>query len=69
MAKLNKCPYCKSAKGYKVYIKQMGYQYENYTFGGKLLNVDRQGTDDIEKHVTCLNCDKSILTENTRYKI
>lgn len=64
---IRKCPHCKSNKGFEVTIHLGGQQYEQYSFAGKLLGLDRQGTDGAEKYVQCLSCKKSIKIEKVNY--
>lgn len=64
--KFNKCPHCKTNKGFKVVIYLGGYQEEERSFKGEVLKVDRHGADDTQETVECLNCGKSIPLENVR---
>lgn len=66
MAKVNKCPHCKSKTGFRLTVELRGYQYEDITFSGKLITIDRQGTDDIDNQVECLDCGKSISINRVR---
>lgn len=66
--KIKCCPHCNSIEGFEVTIELKGYQYEQYNFIGKVINIEREAVDDVENNVACLNCGKSIPIESVKYK-
>lgn len=58
--KIRKCPHCKSKRGFQIYISLGGHEHKEMDFNGKLLKQDRDGTDDIDKYASCLDCNKLI---------
>lgn len=62
--KHRQCPFCKSRKGFRVTVQLGGYQEMEMSFKGKLLNIEREGIDDIEPYAHCLNCQRLIATDN-----
>lgn len=61
--KLRRCPHCKSTKGFSILTELGGHQTTHVTFQGKIISIDRQGTDKISKYGLCLNCEKPIDAE------
>jgi len=61
--KVRQCPYCKSKKGFHIFITLGGHESKEMNFKGKILKQNRSGTDDIDKHGNCLECGKSIDAE------
>ena len=66
--KVRKCPHCKSKKGFEVTIMLGGYQTYICDFNGKVIDTERVGADSVDKHVSCLDCKKTIRTENVNFK-
>lgn len=64
--KYNKCPYCKGTTGFKINIWLGGYQEEKRKFDGSIIDINREGIDEVDNTVTCLDCGKYFPTENVR---
>ncbi len=63
-----RCPHCKSTQGFSLTVYLGGTECKQVGFNGKVINVDRSGTDDIEKYASCLNCGKMIPTDKLDIK-
>jgi hypothetical protein len=62
--KLKKCPFCNGTQGFKITIWLGGHEDKTVSFSGKVIDIEREGTDDPEKFATCLTCDKQIPIDN-----
>ena len=67
--KIRQCPSCKSKMGYRTWTNLGGWQEDTYTFSGKLIESDRQGTDNTEKWVECINCHAHFSIELVNYHV
>lgn len=62
--KIRQCPHCKSKKGFSVSVILGGFQETKMSFQGKIIDVERHGSDDVDEYsAKCLDCKKSINTE------
>lgn len=61
--KVRQCPHCKSKKGFQIFVRLGGYLELRISFAGKVIESERNGSDDIEKYASCLECGKRIGTD------
>lgn len=62
--KIRQCPHCKSKKGFSVSVTLGGHQESKVTFQGKILDVERHGSDSLDEYsAKCLDCKGSLDTK------
>lgn len=66
MAIFKKCPHCKSKLGFKITVLLGGTHEFESDFNGNILKNVRDGCDKIEMYGSCLNCKKSIPSDNLK---
>jgi Fe2+ or Zn2+ uptake regulation protein len=60
--KHRQCPHCKGKQGFKVLVFLGGLSEITSSFRGKIIDVERNGSDTIH-HAVCIECDKLIDIE------
>lgn len=60
MKKYRRCPHCGGKTGFVVTSYLSGHEDIKINFAGKIIDVERNGIDELEKNAECMDCKKLI---------